>query len=323
MGARRRAGLKAEPEIFETLRSLDDDAQRTRWLRSEGLLAARPELVSQGAPIEGIESDQAPDMGAQLASEQALLSVLERNGVPVILAGPTLAAWTQYASPAWRVRDWLDLLIHARDVNEARTVLRAEGFSPDPRATARTESAQAWRRGSGSARMGVRLRWDLCDHPVLNRRFSIAGLKAKSVILEKPVRGLRGLGAEHAVLFGALRWVDGVRERFRLVDLLDQDLRWRALKNEQIGDLALLSRQRGVAGILAEHLDLTATAFGTPVSAELMKSLRQSGKHERSLGLLKARGSSIRYHALGALHGRGLRTRGRHLLSLLAPGRRI
>lgn len=320
MGGRRHQGSDFEPEFFRTFRSIEDPAKRTTWLRAEGMLAAISVLRGRGLTLDAAESAKPSNESEQGVAEQRLLAALVRSGVPFLLAGPSLAAWTLYPDPGCRPRESMDLMIHARAVNDARAILRDEGFLPDARGANRTESAQAWRRSKAPVQLSIRLRWDFCDHPILNRRFSIAGLQAKSVVIEKPVAGLRALGVEHAILYSALRWVDAVHERFRLVDLFDQDLRWRFLAKEKLAELALLARQRGVAGIFAEHLDLTRRVFGTPVSTELLHSLKQSGKHERSGSLLGAGRGRVRYHLLGALYGRGLRARGRHLLSLIAPG---
>lgn len=320
MGVRRHQGSDFEPEFSRTFRSIETPAKRITWLRAEGMLAAIPVLRGRGLTLGAAESAKSSNEPEQDAAEQQLLAALVRSGVPFLLAGPSLAAWTLYPEPACRPRESMDVMIHARAVNDARAILRDEGFLPDARGATRTESAQAWRKSKAPVQLSIRLRWDFCDHPILNRRFSIAGLQAKSVVIEKPVAGLRALGVEHAILYSALRWVDAVHERFRLVDLFDQDLRWRLLAKEKLAELALLARQRGVAGILAEHLDLTRRVFGTPVSMELLHSLKQSGKHERSGSLLGAGRGRVRYHLLGALYGRGLRARGRHLFSLIAPG---
>lgn len=297
-------------------------SDQERWLERERLTAAVAVLQKLClVPAEFEISQDAATKESHEAPEQKVLLALHASASTCILAGPALNAWTLYPSQACRVRDWVDVLVHAREVNLARAALREEGFSPVPEATGRNESAQAWRHARDSSCPGVKLRWDFCDHPLLSRRFSIAGLLAKSVILDQPISGIRGLGPAHAVLFGALRWVDAVRERFRLIDLLDQDLRWRSLDREQVADLALLARQRGVAGILAEHLELTARTFGTPIPEELRRSLRQTGKHERSVSLLGARRGRLRYHGLGVVYGHGLRARWRHALSLFVPDR--
>ncbi|MCC5865154.1 MAG: nucleotidyltransferase family protein [Wenzhouxiangella sp.] len=320
MGGMRRQGSDFEPEFFRIFRSIEDQQKRSAWLQAEGMLAAAPMLRARGLPLAADDPGEVSLEAERAAAEQQMLEALVRSGVPFLLAGPSLAAWTLYPEPGRRPRESMDLMIHARAVNDARAILRDEDFVPDPRGATRTESAQAWRRSKASVQLSIRLRWDFCDHPILNRRFSIAGLQAKSVVIEKPVAGLRALGVEHATLYSALRWVDAVHERFRLVDLFDQDLRWRMLGKEKLAELALLARQRGVAGILAEHLGMARRVFGTPVSTELLHSLKQSGNHERSGSLLGAGRGRMRYHLLGALYGRGLRVRGRHLFSLISPG---
>lgn len=287
-------------------------ASRESFLLREGLLPALPVLADRGIDVCGIRVADNANLEKYAKTEALLLRRLVESGIEFSLAGAAAAAWSAYPSPMYRERSELLCLMSMAGCQLARPVLLDLNFKP-VRSQSRVMREEVWRQPAGEGDFRVVLRWGVCDHPLLARRFSISGALARSRSLGEALYDVRVLDRVFSVLFQATQFFDRWHARPRMIDLLDQDLAWRALTNQDQQDLLQLARQRAVAGLVEAHLRLVSDIFGTPVPDEMLNSLDQSSSQERSAALVRGSRSTARYHWLAARNAQGLRARWQHL----------
>ncbi|TVQ34716.1 MAG: hypothetical protein EA370_10240 [Wenzhouxiangella sp.] len=316
MVAKNHSNGASRRRFSERLQAFSTDSAKERFLREQALLPALPALQGLGFSVPAVAVPDPAPMDAQASAECQVLERLVAAGVEFSLAGASLAAWTLYRIPSQRQRRDVLLLMPLSSCRLSQTVLSDLGFRVARRQSAITRE-EVWCHSSSDTPVRPVLRWGLCDHPLLSRRFSISGALAHSGPLDGPIDGLRGLDRVYSVLYMALQYFDRWAARPLLIDLLDQDLAWRALTEEDRQVLLQLARQRGVAGLVEAHLRVVRDVFGTPVPNEMLNSLAQSARHERTTRLIGATGSRFRYHWLAASSAQGLRPRWRHLITAL------
>ena len=314
MGDLTRAADRSTSHLVARLQSFPTDSARERFLQGQGLLAASAMLREIGISVPDRKGNESGHLIDPAATEGNLLARLKESGVDASLAGASLAAWTLYLDSAQRERTDVLILMPMASCRLAWPILSDMGFRP-VRAQSKVTREEVWHRSDSEVPMRVVLRWGVCDHPLLARRFSISGALAHSRELEGPVAGVRGLDRIYSVLYMALRYFDARSFKTRLIDLLDQDLAWRALSEDDCRELLQLARQRGVAGLLEAHLRMVRAVFDTPVPDEMLTSLAQSARQEHTSRLIRARNSGFRYHWLAARTAQGFRPRWRHLLA--------
>jgi len=183
-----RAAIKNErlgPFLHETIRDLDvvPSSVRRALARSHEWARARNASL--------------------LPALAAVSSALERAGVPVIVLKGAALLETVYGGRSVRPMWDVDILVHRRDLDEVRDVLRRLGYAaarrePRPEALAEHETEILFQREDGAARIDVH--WALFDSPFHASRFEMSWVWETAVTASLAASPARVLGPEAQLL---------------------------------------------------------------------------------------------------------------------------
>ncbi len=270
-------------------------AETIRWLRRNRLLGVSSLLVQRGRisdEVETLAGAVAQRHGrqtvGQLAEEARVFSALVEAGVATLALKGCRLAYSVYADPSQRLRVDIDLLVSPDCLSAAREVLKEIGYRPLYSTPGGTPIPQeTWIRDAEPGRHMIDLHWKLRTHPCLRDRLNFEEQWQSRVALPGLAEGAYGQSAPHALLNASMHWFDNLYgKEYPLVWILDKDLLWRAMDDNE-RDLTLnLARDRGLAGLLAESLRLAHHHFGTPVEQETIAMLDAAGKGRRPTRLI-------------------------------------
>jgi len=301
-------------------------AEALEWLSANRLLSLTDLLRDRGLISDELAALSKP-LGerralvseATLAHETRVMAAFAAAGIASLALKGCLLAYSVYPDPRRRWRADLDVLIAPDSIERAREALGAQRYRPIHTTPGGTPIRQeTWFRDDGEGRQYVDVHWDLRDHPLLRDRFSFAEQYRASVELPALAPGARGQGNVHALLNSVMHWYDDLYEhRQPLAWLLDNDLLWRSMDEDQRRAAAELAIDRGIAGLLADVLERTRAVFDTPISDDMVADLDEAGRDESATRLIAAAASRYRsfWLALKSEPGWGARfSRLRHSL---------
>lgn len=285
--------------LRQQFEQLEGAAEQLNWLGRQrllgvaGLLAERGLIPEQAASVGMLLAKTGrlvPE--AQMREEARVLTAFVEAGLRVLPLKGCLLAYLVYELPDQRPRLDQDLLVAPEHLEEAREVLRALGYRLLWATAGGTPMEQEmWLYRADGKRWAVDLHWDLRDHPLLRKTFGFDEQWQASIALDRLAPGVRGQSPVHALLNAALHWFDDLYDSPRpLVWLLDQDLLWRQMSDEQQIECRNLARKRGVAGLLAECLRLTRAVFDTPVPDFVLADLVHAGHTQPATRLIDVAG---------------------------------
>jgi hypothetical protein len=278
-------------------------AEQLRWLRLHrltgvsGLLAQRG-LISTDvdALARGLVARKPVVGAAQLAEERRVFAGLASAAVPALALKGARLAWTIYEHPAQRPRSDIDVLVPPEAVAQARTALEALDYRPlNPVAGGTPIEQEAWIHDGAHGRSMIDLHWKLRNHPCLRDRLGFDEQWAAAIALPGLCEGARGQSAGHTLLNASMHWFDSIHaERYPLIWLLDKDLLWRGMGEEDRRAVCELADARGLAGLLGESLRLTRAAFGTPIDDDVIEQLALAGRGRTPTRLIALRHRRLR-----------------------------
>jgi hypothetical protein len=278
----------------EQFGQLSQPADQLSWLIRHRFLGVLDLLVERdllSPAVQRLAQPLVPRRGRVsrhwLAEEQRVMKALAQSGRCLALKG-CLLAYLVYPAPDQRWRSDLDVLVPPDGVESARAALRACGYSPLSEVPGGTPIEQeSWVQRSGGGRFVVDLHWAMRKHPLLRHCLTFEEQWQASVELPTLGAGARGQGPAHALLNAALHWFDVIyAEPPPLGWLLDQDLLWRSLSDQDRHQLAALAIERGVAGLLGESLHLTRDFLDTPISPDYVEHLVSGGRRQPATRLV-------------------------------------
>ncbi|WP_376696600.1 nucleotidyltransferase family protein [Wenzhouxiangella sp. EGI_FJ10305] len=304
--------LKAGPERIPA----HDVAGQLRWLREHRLVALSGLLQQRGmisadvaSLARGFEANK-PTVGeAQMAEEKRVFAGLASAAVPALALKGARLAWSIYDHPAQRPRTDMDVLVAPKAVAQGRTALESLDYRPlNPVAGGTPIEQEAWIHDGAHGRSMVDLHWKLRNHPCLRDRLDFDEQWAEAIALPGLCEGARGQSAAHALLNASMHWFDSIHgERYPLVWLLDKDLLWRGMNEEEHGAVCELAGERGLAGLLAESLRLTRAAFATPIDDDVIDQLIRAGQGRTPTRLIALRHRRLRAFWFALWCEKGLR----------------
>ena len=295
--------LKLPLELKDLTGKAGSQAEALEWLSANRLLALTDLLRDRGL-IGGELAALAKPLGerralvseAMLAHERRVMGAFVAAGIESLALKGCLLAYGVYPDPRRRWRADLDVLIAPDSIERAREALAAQRYRPIHTTPGGTPIRQeTWFRDDGEGRQYVDVHWDLRDHPLLRDCFPFAEQYRASVELPALAPGARGQGNVHALLNSVMHWYDDLYEHQQpLAWLLDNDLLWRSMDENQRRTAAQLAIDRGIAGLLADVLERTRAAFDTPISDDLLAGLTDAGRDEPATRLIAAAVSRYR-----------------------------
>ncbi|WP_376694391.1 VanZ family protein [Wenzhouxiangella sp. EGI_FJ10409] len=301
-----RSGTDAIP-LARILKQQGSIPQQTQWLLAHRLAPVVALLGERGAvPGETLSAiapfadrlGTVPDH--QLAEEERVLTALtEATGHLLLLKG-ALLAWRYYPDPRERHRTDLDVLVDQEALDAVRQSLTRLGYRRSYEVAADAPLTQElWIRQEGLQRYLVDVHWDLRNHPALQGLFTFADLHATGQNVAVGRVSVPGLGPTHALLHGIMHWFDDLGQERPLVWLLDMDLIWRAMTEEERRATADIAVEKGLSGLVAQCLGECRVIFETPVDPQLLARLHDDGGSKRISTLIQARESKWRsyWHA--------------------------
>jgi len=278
-------------------------AEALEWLSANRLLSVTDLLRDRGL-ISGELAALSKPLGekralvseAMLAHERRVVTAFAAAGIESLVLKGCLLAYSVYPDPRRRWRTDLDVLVAPPSIELARKALAGQRYRPIHSTPGGTPIRQeTWFFDEGSGRQYVDMHWDLRDHPLLRNRFSFEEQYRASVALPALAPGARGQGSVHALLNSAMHWYDDLYEHQQpLAWLLDNDLLWRSMDEDQRREAVDLAVDRGIAGLLADVLERTRAVFETPISEGILAELAEAGRHEPATRLVEAGASRYR-----------------------------
>lgn len=257
-----------------------------------------------------------------LEEEVRVLSQLEPDKGSFLILKGALLAWRYYPDPRTRYRTDLDLLVERHALKEIRDALHRLGYHRGYEVAGDAPLTQEpWIHQRGGHRYLVDLHWDLRNHPALQQLFTFAELHACGESIPVGEVSVPGLGPAHALLHGVMHWFDDLGQERPLVWLLDMDLIWRTMSEEQRRWSVDLAIEKGLAGLLAHCLAESRATFETPVDPQVLTRLRRDGGTKRITGLIRARESKWRSYWHAARSEKSWTSSLRHVRWLLIPPR--
>jgi len=282
-----------------------DPAQALEWLSAHRLLPMAATLNERGLISDDLATLARPlamrrgCVGESvLAHERRVVQGLADAGVQSLVLKGCLLAYRAYPDPRQRWRADLDVLVPRHSLAMARRQLEMLGYRPIHRTPGGTPIRQeSWFCIDDGQRRYVDVHWDLRDHPLLRGLLSFDEQYGASRPLPALAPGARGQGDAHALLNAAMHWYDDLYEHDQpLAWLLDIDLLWRAMTDDDRETVATLAVERGIAGLVADMLARTRDAFATPVPDITIRTLNEAGRTQPATRLIAV--SRSRYRSL-------------------------
>lgn len=209
----------------------------------------------------------------------AVVTHLEARGVPVLLMKGAALSLTCYPAPHLRPRHDDDLLVDPSRFDEACAALEAAGYVAEPQVAAAGITGQRhFARADAHGAHHVDLHWRPVNPVAFADLPPFVELWDASVPLPGH-DGVRGLGAEHALLLACVHRVahhTPTEDPQWLLDIHLLATRLEAAQWESFAALAVRSRQ---AAVCAAELARARAVFDTPVPDGVFDSLgRMSGE---------------------------------------------
>lgn len=273
-----------------------DDAERVAWLGRHrlwlvaDLLADRQQLSPAVAAVASrLAVSHRRAMQRQVQEERHVLAALCGAGLRVIVLKGAALAHTVYPQPESRYRTDLDLLAEAGEVANVETVLKALGYRRPPGIQSPKELRQRqWERRQLRQSFLIDLHWDLRNHPALEGRFLFPELLEDAAPLPGLDERALGMGREHALLNASMHYFNDYADERPAQALLDKDLLWRAMSEDERERCMNLACQRGLAGLLAESLVQSRELFATPVVDAQIEHLKAAGRDQWATRMVHA-----------------------------------
>ncbi len=210
----------------------------------------------------------------------AIVGALSAKRVPVMLLKGAAVGRLLYASLAERPLSDLDLLVQARDADQAREVLEGMGYGA--LGLRGNERIRRWQRryrceqalvsGKPSSRgLLVELHWSLAEIPYYIDRIPMGGIWVFSQAASEP-QGARVPDAATLLLHSCAHLALHHSRDLRLIWLLDVDriLRWKEFRWERA---LALGNEWGLGLALQAAVRATIRWIGTPVPADALAEL--------------------------------------------------
>jgi len=325
----RRPSVGAEHTAKPPSNAAASAAEQVTELSGDRLIAAWPILRQRGeitpavaALLQKIDRRSLP-LGNAPAADRAVLEALAANGVRCLLLKGTLLAHAVYEAPSQRARGDTDLLVAPADRQAAESVLAALGLLRSWEVTAKTSNTQdQWQGVIDGNKAIIDLHWALLNHPAFTDLFAFDALwQARQPV---QVAGFQtfGLGRIDALIHAALHYFVHHGDEFRPAQwLLDGDLLWRAMGDDERAELVVQVERLGVSGLVHAYLAACVKRFETPITHEMFAALEAAGSSEWRTRLLDIDGKPVR-ELLFTLRARPTwRDRLAHLHALLFPSR--
>ena len=217
-----------------------------------------------------------------------LLDALAKEGVRAVLLKGTAMAYRYYENPAMRMRGNSDLLIKPADIELARKVLRANGFTSfyDIDADVTERKQEPWSKHMpDEGRHEIDLHWSALNRPTLDVIMPVETALSQAIALPAFGPGAFILPLHLALLHACLHRAKHVTSPYfvngtayfggdRLIWLKDIDLMLRALDATKINAFEEVVRKGGVGNICADAFQSTHDLLGSPVPEGLINRLR-------------------------------------------------
>lgn len=258
-----------------------------------------------------------------------LLAAMDAGGVQALVIKGTALAYDLYPDAAMRPRGDTDLLVAPADLDRARAILAAQGFSQPVGENAPEGSTQeVWHIiPPDSVAHDIDLHWQAFNGPSLAAIIPVAEAMAEAQPLPRLAPQAQGLSRGHGLLHSCIHraqhilspyFVDGEAHYGgdRLIWLCDIDLLARALGPEEWTLFTTRAMARGVAPVCHGALEEAHRLLGTPLPGDVMARLGASPAGAAARYLLD---SSRRGRAMADLRASGAGGALRYLRARLFP----
>ena len=270
------------------------DGDLRAFADSHGLLPLLAECLRAAGQLPpqsplAIDSRQAAAVDAVRTAElRAALASLRAHDVPAIVFKGAALAHTVYARPDLRPRMDSDLLVPAARRDAAHAALAAAGYERVPQFTGDLVAYQApyaIRRAGRIAHL-IDLHWRIANPQQFGGVLDDDELLADAVEAPALGSGARVAGPVHALLLACVHPVAHHGGADRLIWTMDVHLLASRLGTAEWTRFAALAVARSVAGVAAHGLETAASAFGTPVPADVRARLARAGRGEATAAYL-------------------------------------
>ena len=214
------------------------------------------------------------------AESRSVLNAMTAAGIPgLLLKGSALAYWA-YSAPHLRACSDVDLLVPSREAAEllAGRLCHAGLERSETSGDLVAYELMCRRRISEELLLEVDVHWRLANSPLFADAFTFDELMAESILLPRLGPLARGLGLVHACIHAcvhrALNLSIGVDDKLKW--LYDLEVLMALFKPSDWQQLTALSISKGLAGVVLNALEVSATTFGRELPGALTTALRHA-----------------------------------------------
>ena len=269
---------------YRALEQNPDPSARADWLRAE----LKP-AVQRAAALEL----------ARQAAARTILGRFAEAHIPVLLLKGTALAHTHYPQPYLRTRGDLDLLIPEHRQADADAALTAAGYQPQHHLREAGSFQVTYQPpASTPGADAIDLHEKLNDHRIFTPLLAFDQLMADSVPVPSLGPQARSPGPVYMLLHACMHRAanfttvyhaagDSVIEPNRLIWLYDAHLLATALTRPEWTRLADFAEQHAIRRVCWDTLQTAASAFQTPVPADIASRLNTADTHEPSAAYLR------------------------------------
>lgn len=220
-----------------------------------------------------------------------VLQLLARRGVrPILFKGAALGH-VVYDSAALRPHTDTDLFVRRSEVDTVRQVLAERGYSEPSMTPGELVFCQF--QMVKTDRLGIQhvfdVHWKISTQALFADVLTYDEVHGESVPIEALGPHARGTGWVHGLLLACIHPVMHHRDLERLIWLYDIHLLVTRRPVIDWRPFSVLAAAKGVAGICARQLSLSAECFHTPVPADVLVSLSAASDGEPSAQYLQPR----------------------------------
>lgn len=222
---------------------------------------------------------------------EALCALSNEDLQPLLLKGTALA-YSHYPRPSARPRGDTDVLVREAKREQAKHALEAAGFRPVPDAGGDIVKAEALfqKEDLSAALHDFDIHWRVNSSAVIQKLFTEDGLFERSVLLPGLSSTARRMGDLDALLFASVHrrlHVDGNTQIYmngaaypvidRLIWLLDIDVLFRTLSQNDLRVLLKLARKKDLISVLKEALQSAHDRLGTDIPDWFQSEMKSHG----------------------------------------------
>ena len=320
--------LQVHKSLTELLHEHGSAAARVEWLGRMRLLPVHDLLYRRGlidAPLnaacETFWDTCTRHMAEVEAEELRVASGFNGSAAHALFIKGAHLARAIYPSPAHRLRSDLDILVSPQDLDRARSVLEALGYRCRHAAAAKSSfsNQEQWSVQRGADAFAVDLHWKPRSHPLLADALAFAQLWQRSERLAS-LAGARVAGLGDELLLSVMHWIDlPVDQTPCLVWLLDQQLLWEAMDDQQRAQCVDAAVAAGIASVLGYGLSQAAVAFAGDGDSPAIQRLNQLGRREPARRLIGAPRTPLSRTWSRTRAAKGLTAKFRHAARTLFP----